>query len=253
MFPVLSVAYAGLKGAYKKLGPLSNFNSGFPAVINGNTQTPLSADPSNPEAPAATFSFTNSDVPFIAIRVARPTRKLIVQILDASNQDAELGVMAGGIQTYISRNDDTPANMATMFQWNGQYVPQQPDSSNSNLLGPDPGQNAVAIDVPDKGTYKIRVMALYPFGDVTKADSYETWTSPAIGVNRSQQSSSSKKVSLDDILKGLKMNKWLLHALQLDQGSLDGVSSPQEILDARRRKVDLSPNPVKVVLPKVSS
>ena len=252
--PIITVPYLGMKGNYKSLGPMSRPESGFPSLIDGKTNQPYTTD--TKLKALGPVSLKNDDTPFLAVRFARPCKKFEVKILDAGNKDAELGVIPGGIQQLVGRNDASQDNMALILQWDGLYIPLDPSAApaNSPLSGPgispDPAKTAAAIAVPDKGLYKIKVMALLPFGDPTRENSYQVWTSEAIAVDRNitlpEIDADKKKPDLPGRRVNVKMNPWLKHALGLDapQGNLDGVSDPNAILEARQRKADMSVLPV---------
>ena len=234
-YPTITVPYAGMKGAYKKMDVMSKPESGYPAIYDGKTNNKMAG---------GVYSLKSADTPYVAIRLSKPCREVVVSVLDADQHDKTLGVVPGGVLTLQGRNDDGDNNSAVVFQWDGRYFPLEQGDGKQQDTHP------TTKAVPTQGHYKLRVEAKRPFGVAASRGSYQTWTSPVITIDRSlsvpKDDDDENKPVLPAPPVNLEMNAWLRHALKVDRhGQLEGMAlTMDQVLKERQHKADMSVLPV---------
>jgi len=163
---VITIPYSGMRGDYKSLPILPDPTSGIPALFNGATAALIAKDA---KAADNVFSATADDTPVAVVRLTHPCAHLVVKAVN--DKGKEVGVIAGGDNKYLGRNDATPENMSLQLVWNGKLVGKTDKDS---------------VDAPN-GVYHLTVAALRPLGKDDVPADWQTWSSPAFTLDRSKK------------------------------------------------------------------
>ncbi|RKP24218.1 hypothetical protein SYNPS1DRAFT_23689 [Syncephalis pseudoplumigaleata] len=137
----------------------------------------------------------------LRVRLAHPTRVLRVDILQILADDPQqaananvtntIGIVPNAWITYLGRHSEEADDFATDFAFDGSYTPLNmatktlftPNQQNINTFAKgiaDGGRgNSKVMILPD-GFYRLKVVALLPFGDESQAADWDTWTSPLL-------------------------------------------------------------------------
>jgi len=183
--PALSIPYGGMHGDYKSLSVLTRPESGLPALFSPATGKPSSA--------GDVFSLKGLDMPYLIIRLVHPCKHLKVRVVDAQGKD--VGSVAGADAQYLGRNDNSEENLSIPVPWDGTYA-------KDGAKDPQPAETA------KDGKYKLKVMALRPFGDEKNPTSWQTWTSPEFAIDRSKGvESTDQKAEAEQIVNAFVKSK----------------------------------------------
>lgn len=156
----LHVPYIGVEGEMAKL-PM--FDRGFPVAVN---QEALQTQNASLEQ---TYTLDRNDVTgvnsviYIVYRLLTGTAELRTDVLDASHE--KIGTLLP--TKYLQRNNIGTDNWMTVDTWNGTYVPNGQDGTQSQ------------VPVPS-GTYTLRWSALRLMSDPDDPASWETFESVPI-------------------------------------------------------------------------
>ncbi|KAI8872247.1 subtilisin-like protein, partial [Ramicandelaber brevisporus] len=172
----IHVPYIGMKGNYRAM-PIFDFDVAgkYPSLLSVKTKKPPLPSPVAPFLPV--FTMVDRDLVAVGVRNLHPTRQLNVRVLDAAT-NTSLGFIEDGYQKWYGRNDHSPGNAVTWFVWKGGVIQgvDRPDGPDNLFGAKSVNTTAEARPVPD-GTYRLKVEALRPFGDLSNPDEYETWVS----------------------------------------------------------------------------
>jgi hypothetical protein len=173
--PSLSVPYGGMHGDYKKVSILSRPESGLPTLFSPTTGKPAVA--------GDVFSLKGTDQPNTVVRLVHPSKHILVKVLAADG--TELGTAVGTESEYNGRNDNTPTNLSNQLPWDGTFM-------KNGAGAKDPAETA------KDGKYKLKFLALRPFGKKGNAADYQTWTSPEFTIDRTKETK-----TVEDLAKSI--------------------------------------------------
>lgn len=171
---VIYVPYAGFT---------SNLNS-LPVLINNGTMPQLLSQNINIFSPA-----------LVAFQLAESSPLVTISAVNAKNTSENYGFIPGGYSTYVGRNVVDDPNDVMVMSWFGNVAPSAEQAS-LNILRHSSLQKFQITDAKpttttvgnlaqmgtklDKGVYKLKLMALKPFGDKNNEADYDVWYSPDI-------------------------------------------------------------------------
>lgn len=168
------VPYAGLTTNLSQL-PILLINSTTPHLLNQQI---------NVFSPA-----------ILSIQLAEASPLLSISVVDAADISKNLGLIPGGSLRYIGRNIIDDPTDALIISWYGNIATTPEEASLGPFLRQSKTQNIVSQDMNsteinlqasqigiklEKGVYKLKVMALRPFGNVDNDQDYDIWYSPDI-------------------------------------------------------------------------
>lgn len=168
---VIHVPYAGLTANLKSL----------PVLIMNSTMPSVQSQRVNLVSPAL-LSFQLSG--------ASPLVKIVA--VNAANIQETHGFIPGGYSRYMGRNQVDNAGDMVMMAWYGNVASTPEQASlgtirKSSIQRFERGQiHATGVEmmgIGDKlarGSYKLKLMALHPFGDPENEADYDIWVSPEI-------------------------------------------------------------------------
>jgi len=163
----INVYYSGLRGDYKSVSVLTRPESGLPALFNGASGAVVDAKAKSADN---VFSVQKGDIPIAVARLLFPCKHLVVKAIDANGKDA--GVINGGDNKLLGRNDNTDTNSSLQLPWDGTVLPQGATSTTP------------AVNAPD-GVYHLQLLALRPFGKEDVPSDWQVWNSPTFTIDRS--------------------------------------------------------------------
>jgi minor extracellular serine protease Vpr len=165
---VFRVPYAGLLGDYQSIVAMPT-RGNFPALGKEVAINSFAL-----AAPTEVWTLENmSEVPNVLLHFDHQVRRLEIEVVDAAS-GARLHPVFSNVyeQDYLSRNQTATGFFA--YPWEGGRLHSNGNGSKSGLAWKT---------VPD-GTYKLNVRALKALGDSSNAAHWETWTSPAVTIDR---------------------------------------------------------------------
>lgn len=131
----------------------------------------------------------------LSMQLAEASPLLSVSAVNAADINQNFGLIPGGYSRYVGRNSiDDPTDVLIM-SWYGNVASTPEEASLGPFSRQSKTQNIEAQDVTgtavnqhvsqigtklEKGVYKLKVMALRPFGDVDNDQDYDIWYSPEI-------------------------------------------------------------------------
>jgi minor extracellular serine protease Vpr len=166
---VYRVPYAGLKGDYQSKPVLVPTAFGFPLIGRATTCIRIvdgACIGGNYTIPPAGYIYNLTSVfesPSILVHLDHQVRRLRVEVFDANTGRA--WHRAFDLQ-YVGRNSTSTSFFA--LNWDGTTVR---------------GNSGQVVVVPD-GTYVLKLSVLKALGDDSNPAHWETWTSPAITIDR---------------------------------------------------------------------
>jgi minor extracellular serine protease Vpr len=152
---VLRVPYAGLKGDYQSIQVLAPTANGFPwlAKFDGASYTN--------QPGGASYTMAGNDIPFFLVHLDHQAPQMKLEAFDAGGKSMH----------YVSLDKFLPrsATSTGFFTWTWD--------------GTTFKKGGVPTGVPN-GTYTVRLSVLKALGDANNAADWETWTSPAVTIQR---------------------------------------------------------------------
>jgi minor extracellular serine protease Vpr len=169
--PVHGVPFAGFVGDYQGVQVLvSTANNNFPHVTSLVPGSCTVLDPDTGECVGIGFyaannagvpyTMTGTDFPYFAMYFAHQARSMIVDVYDTTGKAWHRAIR----EEYLPRNS-SPDNFSLFF-WDGTTT-----AGNKTYQLPD-------------GQYIVKLSLLKALGDKTNPAHWETWTSPAITIDR---------------------------------------------------------------------
>lgn len=171
---VIYVPYAGLT---------SNLNS-LPVLIINGTMPQLLSQRINIFSPA-----------LIAFQLAEASPLVTISAVNANDTSQSFGYIPGGHAAYVGRNSIEDLDDVMVMSWFGN-VATAPDQASLGTMHHSTMQNFHSGSIKtastkiasyaqigtklEKGTYKLKLMALRPFGDLNNESDYDIWYSPEI-------------------------------------------------------------------------
>lgn len=167
------VPYAGFTWSLSKL-PVLMVNTSMPNVFNTRV-TPVSPC-------------------IITLQLAQASQLLTVSAVNSNDPSIDLGYIPGGYSTYTGRNSvDDPSDVLSLT-WHGHVVSSQAQAASGPLVHQSKIQElkikaASSSSISEQpgnklpnGTYKLKVMALRPFGSAQNPEDFDVWFSPDITI-----------------------------------------------------------------------
>lgn len=171
---VIYVPYAGLT---------SNLNS-LPVLIMNGTMPQLLSQNINIFSPA-----------LVAFQLAESSPLVTISAVSAADITQNHGYIPGGYSMYVGRNTVDDPNDVMVMSWFGNIAPTSEQAS-LNVMRHSSLYKVQSMDAKattssvdnlaqigtklEKGIYKLKLMALKPFGDVNNDADYDVWYSPEI-------------------------------------------------------------------------
>jgi hypothetical protein len=130
----------------------------------------------------------------LSLQLTEASPLLSISAVDAKDITRNRGLIPGGYSTFIGRNTiDDPTDMM-ILSWFGNVVETTEQAGIGLLQHAAPKnkksqqnkESGAGIDIAlvgkqlETGVYKLKVMALRPFGDVNREEDYDVWYSPDI-------------------------------------------------------------------------
>jgi minor extracellular serine protease Vpr len=138
----------------------------------------------------------------LSLQLAEASPLLKIKAVNSVDTTQELGFIPGGYAQYVGRNNIEDPMDVMIFPWFGLVVSTEEEASIKPFLRRDhqnttPQQEGImgALNTTinlqfaqvgtklQKGVYKLKVMALRPFGDINNEQDYDIWYSPDIVVD----------------------------------------------------------------------
>ena len=168
---VLRVVYSGLKGDYQSIVHMPS-RGAFPA-LGRRTATPGAFYAVEP-ATGGTYTLANEqEIPQVLLHFDHQVRRLEIEVVRASDGSRLHPVFSNVYEEdYLAKNSTSGGFFA--YPWAGGRLHSNGQGSKAGLAWKT---------VPD-GTYKLNVKALKALGDAANPADWETWTSPAITIDR---------------------------------------------------------------------
>ncbi|RKP36637.1 peptidase S8/S53 domain-containing protein [Dimargaris cristalligena] len=152
----ITLPYLGFKGDYRTVPILRPNTDAFPMLRASNgTDAPLVGN-------ILSYDMVNN-VPVVTIVKDHPTQQITIQVLNSANK-VYTAVVSGWLTNVPQNFKSYLPN--TDFSWTG-YT-----------------KSGSILTKMANGTYRLKVLALRPFGDKNNATQYDTWTSPEFKVQR---------------------------------------------------------------------
>ncbi|KAI8088202.1 peptidase S8/S53 domain-containing protein [Thamnidium elegans] len=168
---VIHVPYAGFT---------SNLNA-LPVLIKNETMPAIMSQRVSVLTPA-----------LLSFQLAEASPLVTITAVDAADVSQEYGLIPGGYSRFMGRNVIQDAEDMMIMTWYGN-VAETPEQASFGVVpqrvveeGRIKASNTVGFDMATmgiklaKGSYKLKVMALHPFGNPDNDGDYDVWVSPEI-------------------------------------------------------------------------
>ncbi|KAI8997124.1 peptidase S8/S53 domain-containing protein [Pilobolus umbonatus] len=136
----------------------------------------------------------------IALQLSIGSPLLTVSVVDASDHTVNYGYIPGGYSAYIGRHDVHDMNDVLLLPWYGNIAINKEQAAlgilhkNTHLSGYSQNSGEIQSDASHailgnignrlkKGKYRLKIMALRPFGSIQNENDYDIWYSPNTEIN----------------------------------------------------------------------